>query len=309
MTQQLINIGHAANDRSGDPLRTAFDKINQNFTELYAATGADAPANELINGAQVISLGSDGILTFPNGETIVSQAGQIYIHKDDGAAVGEVVVQPGSVGIQAVSLISGNNRSSLVQAGVNGIVNSVVTAKGNTLSWEFTNIGTVNTPLLLPTSFTAVLDDAHMVNPVGFASPDPWWEYGVEFQVNPNGTVQTLMDDPVRLTNPGYVDGYTFRFTEADHGIPDFVFDITLTTVTNVRPAGWTAGVAVTQPPVYPATFASTGAIKLKASSSSWIFTTDGKIQLPTSGDIVDSFGNSVIAQSNIDGGDASSSF
>lgn len=35
MAQQLINIGNAANDGSGDPLRTAGDKINDNFTEIY----------------------------------------------------------------------------------------------------------------------------------------------------------------------------------------------------------------------------------------------------------------------------------
>ena len=35
MAKQTINIGVAANDGSGDPLRTAFDKINDNFTEVY----------------------------------------------------------------------------------------------------------------------------------------------------------------------------------------------------------------------------------------------------------------------------------
>lgn len=35
MAKQVINIGAAPNDASGDPLRTAFDKSNQNFTELY----------------------------------------------------------------------------------------------------------------------------------------------------------------------------------------------------------------------------------------------------------------------------------
>lgn len=35
MTQRIINIGTTVNDRSGDPLRTAFDKVNQNFTEIY----------------------------------------------------------------------------------------------------------------------------------------------------------------------------------------------------------------------------------------------------------------------------------
>jgi hypothetical protein len=40
MAQQTINIGTAANDGSGDPLRTAFDKCNDNFTEIYNAVTA-----------------------------------------------------------------------------------------------------------------------------------------------------------------------------------------------------------------------------------------------------------------------------
>ena len=38
MAQQTINIGSSANDGTGDPLRTAFDKINDNFTELYGSS-------------------------------------------------------------------------------------------------------------------------------------------------------------------------------------------------------------------------------------------------------------------------------
>lgn len=39
MTKQLINTGTIANDKTGDPLRTAFTKINSNFTEVYSALG------------------------------------------------------------------------------------------------------------------------------------------------------------------------------------------------------------------------------------------------------------------------------
>jgi hypothetical protein len=38
MAKQTINIGSSANDKTGDPLRTAFNKINENFTELYGAS-------------------------------------------------------------------------------------------------------------------------------------------------------------------------------------------------------------------------------------------------------------------------------
>jgi len=58
MAKQIINIGRTANDRSGDPLRTAFTKVNANFTELYSLTGIqsltelaqDYAAEMLVNG-------------------------------------------------------------------------------------------------------------------------------------------------------------------------------------------------------------------------------------------------------------------
>lgn len=40
MAQQTIGVGSAPNDTTGDPLRTAFTKCNDNFTDLY---GAKAP--------------------------------------------------------------------------------------------------------------------------------------------------------------------------------------------------------------------------------------------------------------------------
>jgi len=40
MSQQIINIGNSPNDGLGDPLRTAFQKTNENFTELYQQTYA-----------------------------------------------------------------------------------------------------------------------------------------------------------------------------------------------------------------------------------------------------------------------------
>jgi hypothetical protein len=36
MSQQLVNIGGQANDGTGDSIRTAFDKINTNFTDVYS---------------------------------------------------------------------------------------------------------------------------------------------------------------------------------------------------------------------------------------------------------------------------------
>ena len=41
MAKLTVNIGTSANDRTGDNLRTAFNKINENFDELYTALGLD----------------------------------------------------------------------------------------------------------------------------------------------------------------------------------------------------------------------------------------------------------------------------
>ena len=42
MAKQTINIGSSANDGTGDPLRSAMDKTNDNFTELYNGAGGVA---------------------------------------------------------------------------------------------------------------------------------------------------------------------------------------------------------------------------------------------------------------------------
>lgn len=52
MAKQTINIGAAANDGTGDPIRDAFDKVNDNFDELYSsyvATGSVTVGNSTVN--------------------------------------------------------------------------------------------------------------------------------------------------------------------------------------------------------------------------------------------------------------------
>jgi hypothetical protein len=44
MTQQIIYVGAAPNDGDGDPIRTAFVKTNDNFSEVYARVQVDAPS-------------------------------------------------------------------------------------------------------------------------------------------------------------------------------------------------------------------------------------------------------------------------
>ena len=70
MARQNINIGSSANDGTGDPLRTAFDKINDNFVELY---GTDNDINTLdanlnVNTFAITTGVTNGDVTItPNG--------------------------------------------------------------------------------------------------------------------------------------------------------------------------------------------------------------------------------------------------
>ncbi len=64
MAKQVINIGTTANDGTGDPLRTAFDKLNDNFDEVY---GDDfVTAAMIVDNVQLEGVESVGV---PSGTT------------------------------------------------------------------------------------------------------------------------------------------------------------------------------------------------------------------------------------------------
>lgn len=44
MAKQTINIGASANDSGAESLRSALDKVNDNFTEVYGAAGSWTPS-------------------------------------------------------------------------------------------------------------------------------------------------------------------------------------------------------------------------------------------------------------------------
>ena len=77
MAKQTINIGSSANDGTGDPLRTAFDKINDNFTEIYNELGGSTPSNLGFSGNSIISDDTNGNIELdPNG------TGKVIINAD-----------------------------------------------------------------------------------------------------------------------------------------------------------------------------------------------------------------------------------
>ena len=64
MAKQVINIGTTANDGTGDPLRSAFDKVNDNFTELYTDDTGDV--DSIIAGTGIAVDAATGNVTVTN---------------------------------------------------------------------------------------------------------------------------------------------------------------------------------------------------------------------------------------------------
>ena len=75
MTQQVINVGAAANDGTGDPLRQAFNKINSNFSELYARGAAGSNFDLSDNDIEATN-SNGGINLIPNG------SGKVVVEDD-----------------------------------------------------------------------------------------------------------------------------------------------------------------------------------------------------------------------------------
>jgi len=75
MAKQTVNIGSAANDGTGDPLRTAFDKINDNFDELYSDDLCDV--GSIIAGTGISVDQATGNVTVTNSDPNATHTGDV----------------------------------------------------------------------------------------------------------------------------------------------------------------------------------------------------------------------------------------
>jgi hypothetical protein len=148
MAKQTINIGTAANDGTGDPLRTAFDKINDNFTELYGAD--DEAANYVIedttpqlggdldvNGRRITSARSnEDIVLLPNGTGGVVASGirmaGTTLSADDSSSINinEGLIVDGSASVSGAATLS----STLAVTGAATLSSTLAVTGATTMS-------------------------------------------------------------------------------------------------------------------------------------------------------------------------------
>lgn len=77
MAKQTINIGSQPNDNTGDPLRTAYIKINNNFDELYS-NGAASNFRFFLNTMETTQ-GNINIAPAGSNSVVISDQTQVYI--------------------------------------------------------------------------------------------------------------------------------------------------------------------------------------------------------------------------------------
>lgn len=114
MAQQIINIGSAPNDGAGDPLRTAFDKCNNNFTDLYTTSGGGTGTvtSVSVNAANGVSASITNATTTP---ALTFSLGNIVPATVNGIALSGSSTP--SLAITGATSVSGSNTGDITLAG------------------------------------------------------------------------------------------------------------------------------------------------------------------------------------------------
>lgn len=209
MAQQTIDIGSAPNDGTGDPIRDAFDKCNDNFTELYGSLAGLLD----FQGATDCSANPNYPAASQGDIYIVSVAGKI------GGASGKVV-EVGDFYLALADNAGGTEASvgtswAVLQANITGgsviselddipDVNAPTPAAGDVLTWDDTPGEWV--AQALPGAGAFVIGDATDVDTTGAASGNVLTYDGAQWEpVAPSGGAAWAELDYYDITASGAI--------------------------------------------------------------------------------------------------------
>ena len=165
MAKQTVNIGSAANDGTGDPLRTAFDKINDNFDELYSDDLGDV--GSIIAGTGISVDQATGNVTVTNSEPNATHTGDVTgataltIAADavDGTKIADDAVDTEHIADDAVDHDQLSNRYTASSAVTSATAITIDTSSADIFTWTaghsttvaFTNVEVGSTCVLAVT--------------------------------------------------------------------------------------------------------------------------------------------------------------
>ena len=144
MSKQVINIGGSVNDPTADTVRNAFDKVNDNFTELYNELTSDGStlSSLAFSGDALISDATNGDINFtPNGSGVIYANADFNVNKiksndsafvtvDDGLLVTGSFTFDGGVSVNTIldedTLSSNSDTALATQQSIKAYVDSQI---------------------------------------------------------------------------------------------------------------------------------------------------------------------------------------
>ena len=149
MTQQIIDIGAAANDGTGEPLRDAFNAVNENFTQIWTS----GPVNsniQIANNTITTTTTNTNIVLKPNGIGTIQANAAIIPSIDNVYDLGSTALRFDTVYagyfVGNGSLLTGiSGGSGNGQAIVNGNSNVAISTSGGNVTIGINGTGNVVT--------------------------------------------------------------------------------------------------------------------------------------------------------------------
>ena len=133
MAQQIINTGAAANDGTGDPLRTAFTETNSNFTEIY--TAGPVGSNVRIANNTILTLNTNGNLVLaPNGTGRVVANVDVVPSRANVRNLGSSTARWSTVYTQYLNVTNGTTVAGDLTVGGNLTVTGDIVQVGNIIT-------------------------------------------------------------------------------------------------------------------------------------------------------------------------------
>jgi hypothetical protein len=132
MAQQTINVGTSPNDGQGDPIRTAFIKCNDNFTELFSGSGG---SNAISNGNSIVQIST------ANGNIRMSVSGtaNVAVVTATGITVSNTVSAANLTSTGAVSATGNITGGNILTVGL-------ISATGNVRGGNILTVGLISAP-------------------------------------------------------------------------------------------------------------------------------------------------------------------
>jgi hypothetical protein len=185
MTQQIIDIGADANDGTGEPLRSAFDAVNSNFTEIYTA-GPVGSNVQIANNVITTTVTNTNLVFKPNGIGVIQANSAVLPSIDNVYDIGSPALRFDTIyagyfvgngalltGISGGSgngqaIVNGNSNVAISTA--NGNVTIGINGTGNVVTVSQTSLF-VNGVIATPRTLSANIDidenvSAMMVSPL-----------------------------------------------------------------------------------------------------------------------------------------------